>query len=51
MSLSLPKKDVQRIEEKETPYCNDDPLAFAIGIRNGFLMVMPFWLVVLYLVI
>lgn len=30
--------------------CNDDPLAFAIGIRNGFFMVMPFWLVVLYLV-
>ncbi|MFV5170611.1 hypothetical protein [Bacillus cereus] len=43
--MSLPSK------KKATLNCNDDPLAFAIGIRNGFLMVMPFWLVVLYLAI
>ncbi|PFF88529.1 hypothetical protein CN338_07385 [Bacillus cereus] len=45
------KKMLQRVEEEETSYCNDDPLAIAKGIRNGFLMVMPFWLVVSYLVI
>ncbi|MDH4423821.1 hypothetical protein [Bacillus thuringiensis] len=42
---------LQRVEEKEMPYHNDDPLAIAKGIKNGFLMVMPFWLVVLYLAI
>ncbi|MGE6850882.1 hypothetical protein ACQKGB_27890 [Bacillus tropicus] len=51
MSLSIQKKMLQRVKEKATSNCNDGPLAFAIGIRNGFLMVMPFWLVVLYLVI
>ncbi|HHY2675711.1 hypothetical protein ACWKTL_29330 [Bacillus toyonensis] len=51
MSLPTQKKMLQRVKEKATSNCNDDPLAFAIGIRNGFLMVMPFWLVVLYLVI
>ncbi|MED2693572.1 hypothetical protein [Bacillus toyonensis] len=42
---------LKRVKKEATSYCNVDPLAFAIGIRNGFLMVMPFWLVVLYLVI
>ncbi|WP_176552214.1 hypothetical protein [Bacillus cereus] len=51
MSFSPQKKMLQRVEEKEMPCCNDDPLAIAKGIRNGFLMVMPFWLVVSYLVI
>ncbi|MES5930111.1 hypothetical protein QCI77_29860 [Bacillus cereus group sp. MG9] len=51
MSLSPKKKMLQRVEEKETSYCSDDPLAIAKGIRNGFLMALPFWLVVLYLVI
>lgn len=51
MSLPTPKKMLQRVKKEATSYCNVDPLAFAIGIRNGFLMVMPFWLVVLYLVI
>lgn len=45
------KKMLQRVKKEATSYCNVDPLAFAIGIRNGFLMVMPFWLVILYLVI
>ncbi|MGE6509888.1 hypothetical protein [Bacillus cereus] len=49
MSLSYPKRTLQRIEEKETSYYKDDSLAFAKGIRNGFLIVIPFWLVVLYL--
>lgn len=51
MSLPSEKKVLQRVKKKATLNCNDDLLAFAIGIRNGFLMVMPFWLVVLYLVI
>lgn len=51
MSLPTQKKMLQRVKKEATSYCNVDPLAFAIGIRNGFLMVMPFWLVVLYLVI
>jgi len=51
MSFSPQKKMLKRVEEKEMLYCNDDPLAIAKGIRNGFLMVMPFWLVVSYLVI
>lgn len=51
MSLPTQKKMLQRVKKKATSNCNDDPLAFAIGIRNGFLMVIPFWLVVLYLVI
>ncbi|WP_176519936.1 MULTISPECIES: hypothetical protein [Bacillus] len=50
MKLSSSKRVLQ-LEEKETSYCNDDSLAFAKGIRNGFLMVMPFWLVVLYVVL
>lgn len=51
MSLPTKKEMLQRVKKKATSNCNDDPLAFAIGIRNGFLMVMLFWLVVLYLVI
>lgn len=51
MSLPTQKKMLQRVKKEATSYCNVDPLAIAIGIRNGFLMVMPFWLVVLYLVI
>ncbi|WP_176535588.1 hypothetical protein [Bacillus cereus] len=51
MSLSPQKKMLQWVEEEGTSYCNDDPLAIAKGIRNGFLMVIPFWLIVLYLVI
>lgn len=51
MSLPSEKKELQWVKKKATLNCNDDSLVFAIGIRNGFLMVMPFWLVVLYLVI
>ncbi|MEM5603603.1 hypothetical protein AAHB61_31190 [Bacillus cereus] len=27
------KKMLQRVEEKEMPYCNDDPLAIAKGLE------------------
>ncbi|MDZ4406732.1 hypothetical protein ORM92_23045 [Bacillus cereus] len=50
MSLS-PKKIWKRVVEKETSYCNDNPLVIVKGIRKEFLIVMPFWLVVSYLVI
>lgn len=40
MSLPTKKEMLQRVKKKATSNCNDDPLAFAIGIRNGFLMVM-----------
>ncbi|EEM38406.1 hypothetical protein P9Y62_27870 [Bacillus thuringiensis] len=33
------------LSEEET-YLNDDPLAFAKGCKNGLIMVIPFWALV-----